>query len=102
MRQTQPWRPCVEEGVPQGSESAAVEQLGSLVRDAVRAVPAGDGAELWALAFQTLLGLSLPLEGLCSELEAALAGQPKGPLQVGGRRHISQAPALCVCSYAVS
>ncbi|KAK9837160.1 hypothetical protein WJX81_007266 [Elliptochloris bilobata] len=63
--------------------AAAADQLGGLVRDAVRAVPAADGAELWALAFQTLSGLGVPLEGLSRDLEAALAAQPKGPLQGG-------------------
>lgn len=80
---------CVQKRLLQGDGSAAAEHLGPLVRDAVRAVPAGDAAELWALAFQTLLGLGLPLEGLCSELEAALAGQLKGPLQVRGRHIMS-------------
>lgn len=58
------------------------EHIGELVRGAVRAVPGADGAELWALAFQTLLGLELPLQGLARELEAALAALPKGPLEV--------------------
>ncbi len=58
------------------------DHIRELVRGAVRAVPGADGAELWALAFQTLLGLELPLQGLARELEAALAALPKGPLEV--------------------
>jgi len=77
-------------GGAQGAGAApASEQLGALMRSAVRAVPGADGAELWGLAFRTLQGLGLPLLGLARELEAALAALPKGPLRV--RRRASAA-----------
>jgi hypothetical protein len=72
-------------GVQGGGAAPATEQLGALMRSAVRAVPGADSAELWGLAFRTLQGLGLPLLGLARELEAALAALPKGPLRVRRR-----------------
>ena len=65
----------------QGS-AATGENVQALALEAVKSIPGCEAAELWIVAFRTLVSLSLPLDNLVQELVRTLSGTAKGPLRV--------------------